>query len=82
MDGGARAKASGIGGALDACPSCGLVELTAVRDLDDTNFLCTRCGRCWHVECAVAYRVDPLTCAGCPHRDECLARLEDDVPAG
>ena len=73
---------SGIGGSLEACPSCGRTELLAVRDLDDTNFLCTGCGKCWHVEFSVAYRVDPLTCAGCPHRDECLARLGGEVPEG
>lgn len=82
MDIGSMAGTSGIGGALEACPSCGGTELLPVRDLDDTNFLCSACWRCWHIEFSMAYPVDPLTCSGCPHRDECLARLEGEVPAG
>ena len=79
MNVGSRAGTSGIGGALEACPSCGRTELLPVRDLDDTNFLCAGCGTCWHVEFSAVYRVDPLTCAGCPHREECLARVGDDA---
>jgi hypothetical protein len=76
------AEIPGPNGPLGACPACGAAEVLPVLDLDDTNFLCTRCGKCWHVEFGVVYRVDPLTCAGCAHRDECLARLGDEVPAG
>jgi hypothetical protein len=61
-------------GPLDDCPACGGHELTAVVDREDVNFLCADCGRCWHVELARVHRVDPFTCGGCPHREECLAR--------
>ena len=47
-------------------------------DVDEPNFLCQACGRCWHVELGFVSRVDPLTCMGCPHRPECLARSEID----
>ena len=55
--------------------------MVAVHDWEESNFLCTACGRCWHVELSYVHRVDPLTCAGCPRREECLARFgEDDAP--
>jgi hypothetical protein len=57
---------------LDACPSCGGTDLHAVVDTDDLNILCRACGRCWHVELSHVSRVDPLTCCGCPHRNECM----------
>ena len=69
-----------VGGPLERCPGCGASDLVAVRDWEDTNFLCAECGRCWHVEFSQAYRVDPLTCAGCEHREECLERFGADLP--
>lgn len=70
------------GGPVGSCPTCRGTEFLTVRDWDDTNFLCTNCGRCWHVEFSQVYRVDPLTCAGCSHRSECLARFGADLSVG
>jgi len=57
------------------CPMCGTEDLEAVSDGETTNFLCWTCRTCWHVELGWVQRVDPRTCGGCPHRDECLARF-------
>ncbi len=65
-------------GALARCPACGDRELHAVTDGEMTNFLCERCGRCWHVELGYVSRVDPVTCPGCPFIDDCLARWAAD----
>ena len=72
---------SGAKGPLGNCPTCGATELLTVHDWEDTNFLCTSCGRCWHVAFSQVYRVDPLTCAGCLHKPECLARFGADLPS-
>jgi hypothetical protein len=76
---------SGARGLLERCPGCGADRLVVVLDVDEANFLCEACGRCWHVELGYVSRVDPLTCSGCPHRDACLAHLARDrgvAPAG
>jgi len=61
-------------GPLEACPACGAGGLEAVSDGETVNFWCRACGRCWHLTMGRAVRVDPLSCPGCPHREECLAR--------
>jgi hypothetical protein len=66
------AEPAGVG-ALTRCPVCA-GALAAVSDGDTTNFLCRRCGRCWHVELGRVSRVDPASCPGCPHEAECRAR--------
>jgi transposase-like protein len=66
---------------LERCPACGADEFAAVVDLDEVTFLCQACGRCWRVELGYVSRVDPLTCAGCPHREECLAQLARESDA-
>ena len=63
---------------LERCPACSADELVAVVDVDEPNFLCQACGRCWHVELGFVSRVDPATCTGCPQRPECLARSAID----
>jgi hypothetical protein len=81
----ATVKGSVLGPPLERCPACGADRLVAVLDVDETNFLCQACGRCWHVEFGCVSRVDPLTCSGCRHRGECLARFADesnDHPTG
>ena len=54
------------------CPECGHGRLRPVSDGERTNFLCERCGSCWHPELAWVNRVNPETCPGCPWRDVCL----------
>lgn len=56
------------------CPNCGSSRFEAVTDGDDVNFLCLSCALCWHVELGYVSRVDPVTCPGCDHHEECLAR--------
>ncbi len=58
---------------LGACPQCGDAQLRAVSDGELTNFLCERCGACWHTELAWVHRLDPATCPGCGYRDVCTA---------
>jgi len=53
------------------CPECGADDLVAVSDGEQTNFLCPRCGRCWHIELGWVHRVAPATCPGCDRRDQC-----------
>ena len=70
-----------FGGPLERCPSCGATELVAVHDWDDTNFLCTTCDRCWHIELSYVLRVDPLTCRDCSRRPGCVERFGTDLAA-
>lgn len=44
------------------CPACGSEDLVTVSDAEDTNFRCSGCGRCWHVELGWVQQVDPHTC--------------------
>ena len=60
---------------LEKCPGCDAHALVAVLDVDEPNFLCEACGRCWHVELGYVSRVDPLTCMTCHHLGACVARL-------
>jgi hypothetical protein len=64
-------------GPLGACLRCGSTRISAVFDLDVTNFLCESCQACWHVESARVWRVDPRTCITCRHREDCLAATPD-----
>ena len=64
-------------GPLGACLRCRSTLISAVFDLDDTNFLCESCQACWHVESARVWRVDPRTCITCWHRDDCLDATPD-----
>ena len=72
---GTEAQAPGLFGRLEGCPFCHHPGLLTVTDGETVNFLCERCGSCWHVEMGYVRRVDPLTCPGCLHRPTCLARL-------
>jgi hypothetical protein len=72
-EGGELAMGVMVRGVLE-CPTCGAEELEAVAESDGTNFLCRSCWDCWHIELGRVHRVNPETCLGCPHRDECLSR--------
>jgi hypothetical protein len=63
---------------LQACPTCGSQRLVAVRDGNETNFVCEDCTRCWHVELGYVHRVDPHTCSRCRYAERCLAVYEAD----
>ena len=58
---------------LMECPTCGTDDFEAVTDGVSVNLLCTVCHTCWHVELGWMHRVDPRTCLGCSHHEECLA---------
>jgi hypothetical protein len=60
--------------AVMLCPECGAEQLEAVTDREMTNFLCHACWNCWHVELGRVHRIDPGTCPGCLHLDECRSR--------
>jgi transposase-like protein len=65
----------GLFGRLVGCPFCHADGLLPVSDGETVNFLCERCGSCWHVEFGYVRRVDPRSCRGCAHRDVCIGRL-------
>ena len=44
----------------------------------DATSLCGDCGRCWMCEFAGIFRVDPVRCPGCGHRETCLEHLYDE----
>ena len=56
---------------IGACPECRNGTLQAVSDGENTNFLCTTCGCCWHPELAWVNRVNPAHCPGCPEQAVC-----------
>lgn len=60
-----------LAGRIGPCPVCGNGRLTSVSDGEETNFLCTECGCCWHVGLGWIDRVNPETCPGCPSRPIC-----------
>ena len=60
-------------GALEACPGCGAVTLTAVSDGESTNFFCGTCEKCWRLELGWVSRIEPRTCPGCYLSSRCAA---------
>ncbi len=58
---------------MGPCPECGNGILDVVSDGELTNFLCAKCGNCWHAELDWTHRIDPATCPGCGAREVCLA---------
>ena len=56
---------------IGPCPECGSGVLQAAFDGEQTNFVCARCGCCWHPELEWVNRVNPFTCPGCPARAIC-----------
>lgn len=56
-----------------SCPRCGSRTFESVSDGDMTNFRCVECKHCWHWELNHISEVDPTTCPGCSHLQECLA---------
>ena len=53
------------------CANCGEPHPEPVFDGSNTNFLCHRCGTCWHVGMGFLWPVHPLACPGCPRLDRC-----------
>lgn len=58
---------------LFECLECGGESFHAISVGEETNFRCTDCGSCWHVELGWVSPVDPATCPGCPFGTECGA---------
>ncbi|MCZ7536810.1 MAG: hypothetical protein M5T61_13525 [Acidimicrobiia bacterium] len=65
-------------GTLVRCPECHSTELEVVLDGCNVNFYCASCIRCWHIELNRVVRIDPATCYGCAHVNECSARFASD----
>ena len=61
---------------LDRCPACHATGLVTMTDVDETNFRCPNCGRCWHLGLGYVSRVNPLTCSACSSRSRCTALFE------
>jgi hypothetical protein len=72
---GEGAESRSRGWLLERCPTCSSDALVAVLDVDEPNFFCPACGRCWHVELGFVSRVDPLTCVTCQGLGDCAADL-------
>jgi hypothetical protein len=66
---------------LRFCPTCGSDQLIPVTDNAAVHFLCDNCGRCWHVELGVVWRVDPAACSHCEHYARCSVAFAADHPA-
>lgn len=62
-----------LAGLVGPCPECRNGTLQPVPVGEQTNFLCPNCGCCWHGERDWVSQVNPLTCPGCPSRDQCTA---------
>jgi hypothetical protein len=76
MESGVRTgtTAGHVGGAvvgLFECLACGGESFHAISVGEETNFRCTDCGACWHLEFGWVSPVDPTTCPGCPLGTEC-----------
>jgi hypothetical protein len=67
---------------LPQCPGCGSDHLESVVEarVQDVNFLCRSCGRCWHVTLGRVSRVAPQTCFGCQERGRCELVYARDLP--
>jgi hypothetical protein len=64
----------------EACPGCGGIGLEVVSDGELTNFYCSSCVSCWHVELGWVHRVGMTACQGCDHEPRCL--LKEAVRSG
>ena len=64
------------------CPECGSTRLEPVVEsiVQDVNFLCAECGRCWHAALGSVQRIAPPSCFGCPERRRCEAVYAADHP--
>jgi hypothetical protein len=62
------------------CPECGSTRLQPVVEsiVQEVNFLCAACGRCWHASLGSVQRIAPPTCFGCPERERCEAVYKAD----
>ena len=56
-----------FGHPLPECPRCGSRQLATVVDtLQDVNFYCLACDRCWRVALGFAQPITPKACASTP----------------
>jgi len=57
------------------CPECGSTRLEPVVEsiVQEVNFFCADCGRCWHAAFGSVQRIAPMSCSGCPQRVRCAA---------
>jgi len=64
------------------CPRCVWPYLHPVQSLDQTRWLCSSCGHCWHLTHGRLRPVDPLTCHGCTARArrDCITVLQCEFP--
>jgi hypothetical protein len=67
-----------LGGAIEQCPACRSARIEAVTREVDAKYRCGDCGRCWTCVFAGVYRVNPVECPGCAHRDTCFELLRED----
>jgi hypothetical protein len=61
------------------CPVCGHRGLWAIASPAFDRFVCPGCRRCWDFEGALAHRVDPTECPGCPSRAVCAGARPGSV---
>ncbi|WP_199433726.1 TFIIB-type zinc ribbon-containing protein [Qaidamihabitans albus] len=45
---------------VKTCPDCGSADIKAVVDAERTNFCCTACGACWHLQLGRIARADTM----------------------
>jgi len=71
-----EAEAEVLAGAR-RCPRCDGEWLRPVSTVDATNFLCSLCGTCWHLQGGTLVQVEQRTCPGCPEHNFCRFPLID-----
>jgi len=59
------------------CPRCDGDWLRPVSTVDDTNFLCSLCGPCWHLQGGALVQVEQRSCPGSPEHTFCRFPLID-----
>jgi hypothetical protein len=64
------------------CPRCIWPYLHPVSSVDQAHWLCSSCGRCWHLQHGRFRPVDPITCHGCAARarHDCIMLLQQEFP--
>ena len=67
---------------VQRCPRCVWPYLRPVTSLDQTHWLCSSCGHCWHAEHGRLRPVDPVSCQGCVARAkaDCISLLQREFP--
>ena len=59
---------------VPSCPRCGSDDIETVDFQFAVNFLCRSCWTCWHRSLGWLTPVNPMSCRGCTHQQECLER--------